>query len=661
MIPHDTITKIQDAIRIEEVIGDFVSLTRRGSNYMACCPFHNEKTPSFVVTPTKGFYKCFGCGESGSAVTFLMKHEGMSYVEAMKYLGAKYHIEVKEKEENPEEMAARQRTESLTLASEFAAQFYVAQLAQPEGRSVGLQYFKSRGLSEETIRKYGLGWSPSDAQALVREARAKGFKEEYLIESGVFGKSDDGRIYDRFHDRVVFPIHSVSGRVIAFSCRTLHAENKAKYVNSPTTPIYVKEKALFGIWFAKSEIARKKKCFLVEGNLDVISMHQKGLLNTVASCGTALTSGQVQLIKRFTGEDGLVTVMYDGDGAGIKAAVKAIRLILAEGLNVKLVLLPGGQDPDDFCRSHTLQEVEEFIADNEQDFVIYRAGLLSERQAQDPIHRAELINELADTIAVIPDPVKRTVYVQECAHRFGVDESLLRNRAIVAAKAQREEEAKRKWQEERRREYEESLSAISVEGSAEAPVAKPKKTAKRTDALLLAEQSLLSYVLRSGRDPMMFPENSPYYEGETPLTVFEFIDSVLYRDHLQFTDPLCRRAYDVYGKFFDEGQPQELIQRRMMEGEDRELASLVERLVIDRYDLTMTALRSTLTAEVSLLVKYVPEELLKYSLALLDARRKACVKALKDASEAEKENLLKEISALAEKRKKMQEKQQNLV
>ena len=659
MIPHDTITKIQDAIRIEEVIGDFVRLTRRGGNYMACCPFHNEKTPSFVVTPSKGFYKCFGCGESGSAVTFLMKHEGMSYVEAMKYLGAKYHIDVKEKEESPEEIAARQRTESLTLASEFAERFYVAQLEQPEGRSVGLQYFKSRGLSEETIRKYGLGWSPSDSQALVKEAQTKGFKEEYLLESGVFGKTDSGRVYDRFHERVVFPIHSVSGRVVAFSCRTLHAENKAKYVNSPTTPIYVKEKALFGIWFAKAEIARKKKCFLVEGNLDVISMHQKGILNTVASCGTSLTSGQVQLIKRFTGEDGLVTVMYDGDGAGIKAAVKAIRLILAEGLNVKLVLLPGGQDPDDFCRSHSLPEVEEFIADNEQDFITYRAGLLTGQQAQDPLRRAELINELADTIASIPDPVKRTVYVQECARRFGVDESLLRSRAVVAAKAQREEEAKRKWQDERNREYEESLSALQTEGVA--PAAKPRKTAKKADALLLAEQSLLSYVLRSGRDLMKFPENSPYYEKEDPLTVFEFIDSVLSRDNLQFADPICRRTYEFYGRLFDEGEPQEVIQRRMMEGEDRELATLAEHLVIDRYDLTMKALRSTLTAEQSLLVKYVPEELLKYSIALLDARRKGCVKALKNASGEEKDRLLKEISTLAEQQKKMQEKQQNLV
>ncbi|MCR4565959.1 MAG: DNA primase, partial [Bacteroidales bacterium] len=442
MIPADTITKIQDAIRIEEVIGDFVSLTRRGASYMACCPFHNEKTPSFVVTPSKGIFKCFGCGESGTAVSFLMKHENMSFVEAMRYLGKKYHIEVKEKEETAEELAQRQRTESLTIANEFAADYYVEQLKTGEGLQVGMAYFKSRGLEEETIRRYGLGWSPSDAQALMRAAAAKGHKEEYLIECGVLAKSDGGRLYDRFHDRVVFPIHSVSGRVIAFSCRTLHSENKAKYVNSPTTPIYSKEKALFGIYFAKSEIAKQKKCYLVEGNLDVISMHQKGILNTVASCGTALTGGQVQMIKRFTGENGAVTVMYDGDGAGIKAAVKAIKLVLLEGLNVRLVLLPGGQDPDDFCRRHTLEEVREFIEQNEQDFITYRSGLLSQQAAEDPIRRADLINEIADTIACIPDAVKQSVYIQECARKFAISEDILRSRVVTGIEQLRIEEKK---------------------------------------------------------------------------------------------------------------------------------------------------------------------------------------------------------------------------
>ena len=528
MIPSGTITKIQDAIRIEEVIGDFVSLTRRGASYMACCPFHNEKTPSFVVTPSKGIFKCFGCGESGTAVSFLMKHENMSFVEAMKYLGKKYHIEVKEKEESAEELAQRQRTESLMIANEFAANYYAEQLKAGEGRDIGLAYFKSRGLEDDTIRRYGLGWSPSDRFALLREAAAKGHKEEYLVECGVLIKLEDGKVYDRFHDRVVFPIHSVSGRVIAFSCRTLHAENKAKYVNSPTTPLYSKEKALFGIYFAKSEIAKQKKCFLVEGNLDVISMHQKGILNTVASCGTALTSGQVQIIKRFTGENGTVTVMYDGDGAGIKAAVKAIKLILQEGLNVRLVLLPGGQDPDDFCRRNSLEQVQAFIAENEQDFINYRTALLSQQAADDPIRRADLINEIADTIACIPDPVKQSVYLQECAKKFAIGEDILRSRMLTAIQRMRlEEQKQRERQTSGRNGYETSAQAQPTAPYADDVPLPPypddpssysgdpssyagpssvipgstgnpsRRTApKRLDKLVVAERSVLSYVLK---------------------------------------------------------------------------------------------------------------------------------------------------------------------
>ena len=681
MIPSETITKIQDAIRIEEVIGDFVSLTRRGASYMACCPFHNEKTPSFVVTPAKGIFKCFGCGESGTAVSFLMKHENMSFVEAMRYLGKKYHIEVKEKEETAEELAQRQHTESLMIASEFAANYYAEQLKSGEGRDIGLAYFKSRGLEEDTIRRYGLGWSPSDRFALLQAAAAKGHKEEYLVECGVLVKLEDGKVYDRFHDRVVFPIHSVSGRVIAFSCRTLHAENKAKYVNSPTTPLYVKEKALFGIYFAKSEIAKQKKCFLVEGNLDVISMHQKGILNTVASCGTALTSGQVQMIKRFTGENGTVTVMYDGDGAGIKAAVKAIKLILQEGLNVRLVLLPGGQDPDDFCRKNSLEQVQAFIAENEQDFITYRTALLSQQAANDPIRRADLINEIADTIACIPDRIKQSVYIQECAKKFAIEEEILRARVSTAIQQMRLEEQK---QRERQRtgstgtpsdpyasgaplpSYPDPSAypdGSSYDGSI--PVAPDadggsRRTApKRMDKLVVAERTLLSYVLKSGRDLMHFPVTSHLYRaGEDPFSVFEFIDGCLVEDGVVFSDPVNKRCYEAYGVLFDAGEPQEIIQKRLMEGPDREVAELAEQLIIDRYALTMEALLSSMTSHQTLLVKYVPEELIKYNIVLLNKRRNDLIKALKGAEE--QQQMLAEIAQIADKIKKLKEEIKNL-
>ena len=355
MIPQATVDKILDATQIVDVVGDFVTLKRRGANYTACCPFHNEKTPSFYVSPSKGIFKCFGCGKAGTAVSFIMEHESLSYVEALKYLARKYHIEVVEKEETAEEIALKQRNESLLLVTEFAWKFFKDQLKTVEGRSVGYAYFKSRGLEDATIEKFGLGWAPTGKDALSIAAREAGYREEFLIDTGLSIKRDNGTLVDRFFDRVIFPIHSVSGRVIAFGGRTLRTDKTvAKYVNSPETEIYVKSKSLYGIYFAKNEISRQDRCYLVEGYLDVISMHQLGITNVVASSGTSLTVEQIRLIRKFTEN---VTIIYDGDSAGIHAALRGIGLVLKEGLNVKVVLLPDGDDPDSFSRKHTLDEV----------------------------------------------------------------------------------------------------------------------------------------------------------------------------------------------------------------------------------------------------------------------------------------------------------------
>ena len=344
MIPQETVGRILDLAQIEEVIGDFVTLKRAGATYKACCPFHNEKTPSFVVSPSKGIYKCFGCGKSGTAVGFVMEHESMTYVEALKYLAKKYNIEVVEKEESAEDIAQRQRSESLLLVSEFAGKFFQESMNTPEGQTIGYQYFRSRGLEDETIRKYGLGWAPVARTTFVDAARSAGYKEEYLIDTGLCKQFDDGRVVDTFYDRVMFPIHSVTGRVIAFGGRTLKSDKTIpKYVNSKETEIYVKSKSLYGIYFAKNEISRQDKCILVEGYLDVLSMHQLGITNVVASSGTSLTVEQIRLIRKFSDN---VTIIYDGDGAGIKAALRGIDLVLKEGMNVKVVLLPDGQDPE---------------------------------------------------------------------------------------------------------------------------------------------------------------------------------------------------------------------------------------------------------------------------------------------------------------------------
>ena len=362
MIPRETVDQILDTARIEEVIGDFVTLKRRGSSYVACCPFHNEKTPSFYVTPSKGIFKCFGCGKAGSAVGFLMDYEHMSYTEALRYLARKYGIEVKEEEESAEQIAARQRNESLLAVSEFAYNFFQEQLQEPEGKAIGYKYFQSRGLLPETIKKYGLGWAPKSKEALTQAAHAAGYKDEFLLETGLCAQwESDGSLHDRFYDRVIFPVHSVSGRVIAFGGRTLLREKSdkiAKYVNSKESEIYVKSRSLYGIYFAKNEMAKQDKCYLMEGYLDVLSMHQAGILNCVASSGTSLTEEQIRIIKKFTEN---VTIMYDGDGAGLHAAIRAIGMILKEGMNPRVVFLPDGDDPDSFSQKHTLEQIQEFI------------------------------------------------------------------------------------------------------------------------------------------------------------------------------------------------------------------------------------------------------------------------------------------------------------
>lgn len=541
-----------DAVQITDVVGDFVSLKRRGANYIACCPFHNEKTPSFYVSPAKGIFKCFGCGKSGTAVGFVMEHESISYVEALKYLARKYHIEVVEEEESAEEIARRQKSESLMLVSDFARQFFSDNLAEGEGRAVGRAYFRSRGLEDSTIAKFGLGWSPSDRQALSTASRKAGYKEEFLIESGLCYKRDDGSLCDRFHERAIFPIHSVSGRVIAFGGRTLKTDKTvAKYVNSPETEIYNKSRSLYGIWFAKNEISRRNKCLLVEGYLDVISMHQLGVTNVVASSGTSLTVEQIRLVKKFTDN---ITIIYDGDSAGIHAALRGIGLVLKEGLNVKVVLLPDGDDPDSYSRKHNLEEVVGFIDRHEQDFISFKTDILLAEAGNDPLKKADLINDIADTVALIPDAIKRSVYVESCSERFNIDARILFDRI---SSTRGEMLVTEKKQEENRRLREEiaasqmiatqvadDASHTSVTASEQPAVASiANHHPPRFEEPLLApcEKELLGFIVEHGRALMEFDKDSEFYvEGEQPDTVAEFIDGALsakQRFFLQFHIP----------------------------------------------------------------------------------------------------------------------------
>lgn len=657
MIPQDTVNKILDSAQIVDVVSDFVSLKRRGANFIACCPFHNEKTPSFYVSPAKGIYKCFGCGKSGTAVGFVMEHENMTYVEALKYLARKYGIEVKEKEETPEEIAARQRSESLLLVLDYTEQFFQKSLDTPEGKSIGYAYFRSRGLEDATIRKYGLGWAPKAGNALATEALAKGYKEEFLTTTGVCIKRHDGSLCDKFYDRVIFPIHSVSGRVIGFGGRTLRSDYKTanigKYVNSPQSEVYDKSSTLYGIYFAKSEIVRQNKCYLVEGYLDVLSMHQLGITNVVASSGTSLTIPQIRLIKKFTDN---VTVMYDGDSAGIHAALRGIDLILKEGLNVRVVLIPDGDDPDSYSRKHSLEEVQSFLKSAEKDFIVFKTDLLLGQAGDDPLNKAGLINDITDTLALVPDQIKRAVYVQMTSQKFGISEDAIYSRITDTRQKMLENERKEAERERMRAEREEArVNANVAEANAGAPseplpvdygepvdgidggyipegylppeeVGEPASEAPETpkvtseEGILLenpvmapSEKELLVLILKYGLETLDFETDSEYYDKNEKFTVADFIRDAI--DGREFANTVYRRTYNEYFRLYDGDATltQDDIIRKIMDGPDRVMATLTGDLTQDKYLLTVKNFADSMTSLSSFLVINVPRAILVYN------------------------------------------------
>jgi len=421
-----TIQSIIDACRVEEVVGDFVSLKKRGVNYIGLCPFHNEKTPSFTVSPTKGIYKCFGCGKAGNSVNFIMDHEHYNYPEALRYLAQKYNIEIEEKELTPNELKQLNEREALLHITDFAQKFFTDNLFNSEeGKAIGLSYFKERGFYTDIIRKFQLGYSVEKFNDFSDAAIKAGYNSEYLVKSGISIKNDEGVIYDRFRARVIFPIHNLSGKVIGFTARILSSDkSKAKYVNSPESEIYNKSKTLYGIFFAKNSIVANDMCYLVEGNTDVISLYQAGVENVVASSGTSLTADQIKLIKRFTRN---ITILYDGDAAGIKASLRGVDMILEEGLNVKIVLFPDGDDPDSFAKKNSPTELTKYIKDNSSDFIKFKVKLLYSENANDPLKKASLIKEIVNTISLIPDSITRSIYIKECSKLMEVQEQLLIN------------------------------------------------------------------------------------------------------------------------------------------------------------------------------------------------------------------------------------------
>ncbi|HLO59359.1 MAG TPA: DNA primase [Bacteroidales bacterium] len=422
MIDKATIDRIFNAADIVEVIGEFVSLKKAGQNFRGLSPFKNEKTPSFFVSPSKGIFKCFSTGKGGNVVTFLMENDKLTYPEALKYLAKKYNIEIVEKEESIEEIQLKNERESLLAINEFACKYFAETLHTAEGKAIGLSYFTERGFREDTIRKFQLGYSRDERNAFTRKAIEASFKLEFLVKTGLSIEKDN-RSYDRFHGRVMFPIHGLTGQVLGFGGRVMKTDEKtAKYINSPESEIYHKSDILYGLYFARQAILKSDKCYLVEGYTDVISMHQAGIENVVASSGTSLTQNQIRLVKRFTHN---ITVLYDGDEAGIKASLRGIDLLLEEGLNVRVVLLPFGEDPDSFARKNNAAGFTDFITTNETDFISFKTNLLRKDAEKDPLKKASLITEIVRTISVIPESIVRSVYIRECSKLLDVEEKIL--------------------------------------------------------------------------------------------------------------------------------------------------------------------------------------------------------------------------------------------
>ena len=534
MIDRETVDRIYAAANIVDIIGDYVTLKRKGVNYQACCPFHNEKTPSFVVSPSKGVYKCFGCGKGGNAVTFLMEHENITYPEALKMVAKRYGIEVREKELSEEEIRRNDDRESMFVLNGWAAEYFANYLhRETEGQSVGLAYFRqARGLTDATIRKFGLGFCPAKGDRMSKDALAAGYKKEFLLSTGLsLARERDGSLYDRFRDRVIFPVHNISGRVVAFGGRTLRTDKTvAKYQNSPESEIYSKKRELYGLYFAKRAIQQQDFAIMVEGYLDVISMHQAGIENVVASSGTSLTTEQIRLLGRFTKN---ITVIYDGDSAGIHASLRGIDMILKEGMNVRVVLLPEPEDPDSFARSHTASEVQAYIRDHERDFLEFKANLLLQDAEGDPIRKAALIADMVQSVSVIPDPIQRSVYIKECARIMDIDENILIS-----------EVARKRMATTGDREADEFVRRQTALRKAEAPqpeveFVKQVEAGSSTEAL---ERELVKYLLKYGHCSFEFKEGRTMVACNVAEVIFLELDS----DGLTFCNPLYNSILATY-------------------------------------------------------------------------------------------------------------------
>ncbi len=690
MIDQPTIDRILDAANIVDVVSEFVTLRKRGVNYVGLCPFHDDKSPSFYVSPAKNICKCFACGEGGTAVHFIMKHEQIGYFDALRFLAKKYNIEIAERELSDEEKRVRSDRESMFIVNAWAQQYFSQMLHEHvEGKTVGMRYFIERGFREDTIRKFQLGYSLDQRDALYQQALRKGYKKEYLEKTGLVIAYENGNVNDRFRGRVIFPVHSLSGKVVAFGGRVLKKDEKtAKYVNSPESPIYHKSNELYGIYFAKQAIVKADRCYLVEGYTDVISMHQSGVENVVASSGTALTHGQIRLIHRFTNN---ITVLYDGDAAGIKAAIRGIDLLLDEGMNVKVVLLPDGEDPDSFARSHSATEFTEFICQHETDFIRFKTKLLLADAGNDPVKRAALIGDIIRTIAIVPDDITRTIYIRECSAMMEIDEQVVLNQVNKQRLSKNEQKSSvpvtnRSTTEILPPDYSiaepsDQMQEVPVataepvsdqlppdfppppeeefSGSNEMPEIPPSAPVEETQVMTRQrspyeafEIALLRYVVRYGERVLY-----DYVDEETKerivMRVAEFIRDDLERDDLSFYTPIFKQMLDEAANRC--GEETFIAHRYFLSHPDPLVSRVAANLMSEKYQLSKYHFKfREVEQEEDKLDQLVVRDLFAFKEAYIMRQLKEKQEQLKQLSSADPEQIMtvmKEIAQLNEIKK----------
>ena len=668
MIDHGTIDRIMDAAQIVDVVSDFVTLRKRGVNYVGLCPFHDDKTPSFYVSPSKGLCKCFACGKGGNVVHFIMEHEQLSYPEALKWLAKKYHIEIQEKELTDEQKLAQSERESLFVVNQWARDYFQHILKNhEEGKSVGMAYLRNRGFRDDIIEKFQLGYCTESHDAMGKEALQKGYKKEFLVKTGLCYETDDHRLRDRFWGRVIFPVHTLSGKVVAFGGRVLASATKGvkvKYVNSPESDIYKKSNELYGIYFAKQAIVKQDRCFLVEGYTDVISMHQSGVENVVSSSGTALTPGQIKLIHRFTNN---MTILYDGDSAGIKASLRGIDMLLEEGMNIKVCLLPDGEDPDSFARQHNATEFQAFIKEHETDFIRFKTNLLMEDAGKDPIKRAELIGSIVQSISVIPEAIVRDVYIKECAQLLHVEDRLLVSEVAKRREQQAESKAAQAERERQRAQRQAEQQALDTNGEPLPPPPTEMEAAlpdselpppilddelggdnqplppppgylphesKANEELLKYERLILRMIIRYG-EQILFQD-----DDQQDVTVIGYIDSELRNDELTFSTPLHQQILnEAIAQQANNGFKAE---RYFLMHENPTISQFAGNLISERYQLSKYHSKGQkIIGDEERLGELIPHLVINYKYAIVGEELKKMLQQLQDpsiTSDAEKCN-----------------------